>query len=71
MNDDRELWRVTIGERSVACIMRSCCGGAELQVVDGETIVLREMYPAKSDLYERARDVERAYRGKVHEASVR
>ena len=49
--DDRELWRV--GE--VCCWMISCCSGAELQVRRGDAIVLRELYPTKSDLYERAR----------------
>ena len=34
--------------------MISCCSGAELQVREGETIVLRELYPDKSTLYERA-----------------
>ena len=49
-DDERELWR--LGE--LACVMRSCCSGAELQVRRGESIVLRELYPMKSDLYERA-----------------
>ena len=49
--DDRELWR--IGD--VECVMISCCSGAELQVRRGDAILLRELYPAKSDLYERAR----------------
>ena len=48
--DDRELWRV--GE--MCCWMISCCSGAELQVRRGDAIVLRELYPTKSDLYERA-----------------
>jgi len=47
---DRELWRV--GE--VCCSMRSCCSGAELQVRRGDDVVLRELYPTKSDLFERA-----------------
>ena len=38
--------------------MVSCCSGAELQLRDGDAIVLRELYPSKSDLYERARDLE-------------
>jgi hypothetical protein len=62
MSDDTELWRVTIGARRIACLMRTCCSGAELQVVDGESIVLRELYPTKSDLYERARTLEAEYR---------
>jgi hypothetical protein len=42
--------------------MITCCAGAELQVIDGDTIVLRELYPMKSDLYERARALESEYR---------
>ena len=70
-NDERELWR--IGD--TACVMVSCCSGAELQVRQvrsgrdtigtGSTdfsIVLRELYPTKSDVYERARDLEAEYR---------
>lgn len=34
--------------------MISCCAGAELQVRDGDEIVLRELYPDKATLYERA-----------------
>ena len=51
--DDRELWR----HGDVSCRMVSCCSGAELQLVRTSTddIVLRELYPTKSDLYERAR----------------
>jgi hypothetical protein len=48
--DDRELWR--LGD--VNCWMLSCCNGAELQVRRGDAILLRELYPTKSDLYERA-----------------
>ena len=55
MNDDqRELWRT--GE--IACVMISCCSGAELQVRRADEIVLRELYPTKSDLYERARELQ-------------
>ena len=52
MSDDeiRELWRV--GEFD--CVMVSCCAGAELQVRRYGEIVLRELCPTKSDLYERA-----------------
>ena len=63
MNDERTLWQVG----SFTCLMVSCCSGAELQVrrsvdpdSDGE-IVLRELYPMKSDLYERARELEMKY----------
>jgi hypothetical protein len=62
-NDHRELWR----HHDRQCVMISCCAGAELQVrriaatrvqpgePDGDDILLRELYPTKSDLYERAR----------------
>jgi hypothetical protein len=56
-NDERELWR--LGD--VACVMVSCCSGAELQVRKDAEIVLRELYPMKSDLYERARALEADY----------
>jgi hypothetical protein len=51
------------------CVMISCCSGAELQVRrarhnnepgSGE-IILREMYPMKSDLYDRSRDLKQQY----------
>ena len=46
--------------------MASCCAGAELQIrMDGE-ISLRELYPMKSDLYERARDL-KAEHERTHE----
>jgi len=64
MNDDRELWRLKGDAGSIACWMITCCGGAELQVIEGETIVLRELYPMKSDLYERARALESEYRAR-------
>jgi hypothetical protein len=44
------------------CVMVSCCGGAELQVRRAargdEEIVLRELYPDRSSLYERARELQ-------------
>ncbi len=55
-NDERELWR----HGDVACVMVSCCSGAELQVRKDAEIVLRELYPMKSDLYERAKALELA-----------
>ena len=61
MTEDRELWRRTTGAGSISCRMITCCGGAELQVIEGDAIVLRELYPMKSDLYERARALESAY----------
>jgi hypothetical protein len=50
-NEDRELWR----EGDLCCWMMSCCAGAELQLRRGDDVVLRELYPTKSDVYERAR----------------
>ena len=59
--DDQVLWEVPTGDGTTACVMVSCCGGAELRVVrlraDGEEIVLRELYPDRSTLYERAREL--------------
>jgi len=49
-DEERELWR--IGE--VSCVLISCCAGAELQVRGDDGVLLRELYPTKSDLYERA-----------------
>lgn len=48
------------GDGVTACVMVSCCAGAELQVVRStrtgdEEIVLRELYPDRDSLYERAR----------------
>ncbi len=62
------LWQLQQEGGEVLCLMRSCCTGAELQVLvregdpDTERIVVREMYPTKSDLYERARQLEQDYR---------
>jgi hypothetical protein len=56
-NDERSLWR--IGQ--LECVMVSCCAGAELQVRSDGQVVLRELYPTKSDLYERARDLASTY----------
>ena len=54
MNDEeRELWR--IGD--VHCVMVSCCSGAELQLRRDDQLLLRELYPSKADLYERANDL--------------
>lgn len=55
----RELWR----HDGVACVMVSCCAGAELQLWRDDAIILRELYPMKSDLYERARALEVAHGG--------
>jgi hypothetical protein len=61
-NGDRQLWQ--IGD--IACVMLSCCAGAELQVrrllaTPDVDVLLRELYPTKSDLYERARDLKAEY----------
>jgi hypothetical protein len=48
--------------------MITCCSGAELQLIEGETVVLRELYPMKSDLYERARALEAEYRERGRQA---
>ena len=58
MNDEeRQLWR--IGD--LECVMISCCSGAELQVRKASEIIRRELYPMKSDLYDRARDLKQEY----------
>ena len=59
IDEERQLWRVG----DVECVMISCCSGAELQVRRPAAIVLRELYPTKSDLYERARDLRAEYEG--------
>ncbi len=55
------LWEVSKDETTTTCVMVSCCGGAELQVVRAvrgdEQIILRELYPDRSSLYERAREL--------------
>ena len=63
MNRDHQLlWQLQTGEATTSCVMVSCCAGAELQVLratgDDEQIVLRELYPDRSSLYDRARDLE-------------
>jgi hypothetical protein len=55
MSDDeeRELWR----NGELCCVMQSCCSGAELQIRRDDEVILRELYPTKSDLYERAQEL--------------
>ena len=53
LDEERQLWEVGATE----CVMVSCCSGAELQLRRGGEIVLRELYPMKSDLYERAAEI--------------
>jgi hypothetical protein len=48
---DRLLWR--LGD--VECWMIACCAGAELRVSRADEMLVRELYPAKPDLYERAK----------------
>lgn len=68
VKDEYVLWKRAGWE----CVMVSCCAGAELQLrkihLRADTapqpdfeIVLRELYPTKSDLYERSRDLEAEY----------
>ena len=56
------LWEVSNGEITTMCVMVSCCGGAELQVLRAahgdEEIILRELYPDRSSVYERARELQ-------------
>ena len=52
--DETLLWRVGDEQGGRECVMISCCSGAELQVRRGEEILLRELYPDKPTLYERA-----------------
>jgi hypothetical protein len=60
--DEHELWRMG----DLECVMIACCTGAELQVRrGGGEIVLRELYPTKSDLYERANDLKRDYANQI------
>jgi hypothetical protein len=68
--DDQELWRLPSETRPIVCVMISCCGGAELQVRDGEQILLRELYPTKPDLYERARGLETDYRARSEQGTL-
>jgi hypothetical protein len=56
-DEERQLWK--LGD--LECVMISCCSGAELQLRRAGAIVLREMYPTKSDLYERARDLKQEH----------
>jgi hypothetical protein len=62
MTGDRILWRAHSGGRQVDCVVISCCSGAELQLLQDERAILRELYPDKSSLYERARDLMMRYR---------
>ena len=60
-DEERQLWSFGV----LTCVLISCGGGAVRQLrrarSDSEPgdreIILREMYPMKSDLYDRARDL--------------
>ena len=59
--DHHTLWEISNGETTTTCVMVSCCAGAELQIVrrshGDEEILLRELYPDRDSLYERAREL--------------
>jgi hypothetical protein len=62
-DEERQLWR--LGD--LECVMVSCCSGAELQVRKAGEIVRRELFPLKSDLYERAQEIKsQVSSGKSH-----
>ena len=76
MDERRQLWRVG----QVECVMMSCCTGAELQLrrvrLNGDgteapesDIFMRELYPTRSDLHERARSLEIDYRERARDRS--
>jgi hypothetical protein len=60
-SDERVLWE----SDDVSCVMVSCCAGAELQVRRSRgrdyDVLIRELYPMKSDLYDRARALAAEY----------
>ena len=58
--DETLLWSVQEDDGERLCVMVSCCSGAELQVRRGDAILLRELYPDKPALYERARELKAA-----------
>jgi hypothetical protein len=60
--DHHRLWEIANGETRTSCVMVSCCSGAELQILrtthGDEQILMRELYPDRDSLYERARELE-------------
>ena len=57
MNRDHHvLWELTSEGTATACVMVSCCD---------EEIVLRELYPDRSSLYERARELQTELTGEI------
>jgi len=65
IDEERELWR----ERDMTCVMVSCCSGAELQLRRAGEVVLRELYPMKTDLYERARELRAQWQSEMGPAT--
>ena len=47
------LWQVD-GSPPRTCVMLWCCAGPELQIRDGDAVVLDEYYEDPEDLYARA-----------------
>jgi hypothetical protein len=75
MNRDHQiLWEVSTGDTTTMCVMVSCCGGAELQVLRAthgdEEIILRELYPDRASVYERARELQEEARGDGSRATL-
>ncbi|MBM3780033.1 MAG: hypothetical protein FJW23_17660 [Acidimicrobiia bacterium] len=55
-HDETLIWHEP-GGPGRTCVMISCCAGAELQIRAGDEIVLRELYPDRASLYERAAEL--------------
>ena len=53
--DHQVLWELAHASGALTCLMVSCCAGAKLQIVRAGHVAIREPYPDKGDLYERAR----------------
>ena len=64
-SDERLLWHAG----QWCCVMVSCCAGAELQLrhgaADDYEILIRELYPAKADVYERAAALREEYASRL------
>ena len=65
--DTHVLWEISNRDTTTMCVMVSCCAGAELQIVrtthGDEEVILRELYPDHSSVYERARELQDETRG--------
>ena len=55
------LWEA-VGPPPRRCVMLWCCAGPELQIRDGETVVLDEYFDDPEDLYDRAEVLRVQYR---------